>query len=97
MIKLCLTATLSASVKGLEILRRGLSPYSQEFKAKWGGRWWQVVSETSLPGSIGLRAEGQDADEGLCHPGCTGLAGLDVAQLEQKCFRPNWDTPAAVM
>ena len=32
--------------KGLEILRRGLSPYiAREFKAKWGGRWWQVVSK----------------------------------------------------
>lgn len=71
--------------RGLEILRRGLGPYiAREFKAKWGDRWWQVISETSLPGTIGLESKkvGKDADE--------AFATLDVQALLVLMWN-NWN------
>lgn len=71
--------------RGLEILRRGLGPYiAREFKARWGNRWWQVVSETSLPGTIGLESKkvGKDADE--------AYATLDVQALLVLMWN-NWN------
>ena len=36
--------------RGLEVLRRGLSPYiARELKAAYGPKWWQVVSEHHFP------------------------------------------------
>ncbi|SHE99612.1 Swt1 family HEPN domain-containing protein [Desulforamulus putei] len=71
--------------KGLEVLRRGLIPYTmREFKAMYGDRWWQVVSENSLTGAIGLerRKEGKAADE--------AYASLDVQALLVLMWH-NWN------
>ncbi|HPZ43157.1 MAG TPA: Swt1 family HEPN domain-containing protein [Bacillota bacterium] len=71
--------------RGLEVLRRGLSPYiARELKAAYGPKWWQVVSGTSLPGTVGLESkkEGKAADE--------AYAELDVQALLLLMWN-NWN------
>ena len=70
--------------KGLEVLRRGLSPYiARELKAALGNKWWQRVSENSLTGNIGVESkrEGKAVDE--------AYASLDVQALLVLMWH-NW-------
>lgn len=67
------------------MLRRGLSPYiARELKAAYGAKWWQTVSETSLPGTVGLESkkEGKAAEE--------AYATLDIQALLVLMWN-NWN------